>query len=71
MIVNCGQVTTINHAESSQSSLESDLISVPNTHGIHARPAAQLNAIARKYPNNEIVMLKANNQETLRVLFLC
>jgi phosphoenolpyruvate-protein phosphotransferase len=66
MIVNCGQVTTISHVESSQNSLESELITVPNTHGIHARPAAQLNAIARKYPNHEIVMLKGEQSGNVK-----
>lgn len=47
-------------------SLESELITVPNTHGIHARPAAQLNAIARKYPNNEVLMLKGEQSANVK-----
>jgi len=47
-------------------SLESELITIPNTHGIHARPAAQLNAIARKYPNNEILMLKGEQSANVK-----
>lgn len=49
-----------------QASLESELITVPNTHGLHARPAAQLNAIARKYPNNEILMLKGEQSANVK-----
>ena len=40
------------------SSLESELITISNHHGIHARPAAQLNAIARKYPDSEVLLYK-------------
>lgn len=49
-----------------QASLESELITVPNTHGLHARPAALLNAIARKYSNNEILMLKGEQSANVK-----
>ncbi len=47
-------------------SIESELITIPNVHGIHARPAAQLNAIARKYPENEIIILKGEQSGNVK-----
>lgn len=47
-------------------SMESELIVIPNVHGIHARPAAQLNAIARKYPNNEVLLLKGEQSANVK-----
>lgn len=46
--------------------LESNLITIPNIHGIHARPAALLNAIARKFPHNEILMLKGEQSGNVK-----
>jgi phosphoenolpyruvate-protein phosphotransferase len=51
---------------SNQVALESQLITIPNTHGIHARPAAKLNAIARQYPQHEILMLKGEQSANIK-----
>lgn len=59
------KLTASTHIDTVQS-VESDLITIPNTHGIHARPAAQLNAVARKFPNNEILMLKGEQSANVK-----
>ncbi len=67
MIVNLlGEINQVADVSIIQASLESELITIPNTHGLHARPAAQLNAIARKYPTNEILMLKGEQSANVK-----
>lgn len=51
---------------SPQITLESDLITIINSHGIHARPAALLNSIARKFPDNEILMIKGEQSGNVK-----
>lgn len=53
-------------SEATSLSVESDLIVIPNVHGIHARPAAQLNAVARKFSQNEILMLKGEQSANVK-----
>jgi len=56
--IGVSNLTATNKNDNNHITLESDLITIINAHGIHARPAATLNSIARKYPQNEIIMLK-------------
>lgn len=52
--------------EREKESLESGLITIPNLHGIHARPAAKLNIIARKFTDNEILMFKGEKSANVK-----
>lgn len=45
---------------------ESEFITILNTHGIHARPAAMLNAIARKFPNSQISLFKGEQSANVK-----
>lgn len=60
--------------ENNQVTFLSNLIVIPNAHGIHARPAAQLSAISRKFVDNEITMIKgeksANAKSVVSLLSL-
>ncbi len=47
-------------------SVESSLITISNHHGIHARPAAQLSMIARKYPKSEILLIKGEESANVK-----
>lgn len=49
-----------------QITFSSDLITIPNTHGIHARPAAQLSSIARKFIDNEVTMIKGEKSANVK-----
>ncbi|MDD3266987.1 MAG: phosphoenolpyruvate--protein phosphotransferase [Burkholderiales bacterium] len=55
-----------NIPDNTQATVSSDLIVIPNSHGIHARPAAQLSSIARKFTNNEITLIKGEKSANVK-----
>ena len=57
---------SINDIGNPEDVTESEFITIQNTHGIHARPAAMLNAIARKYPNSTISFFKGEQSANVK-----
>lgn len=57
---------TASRQDTSQQSTISELITIQNPHGIHARPAAQLNKIARNYPHHEILLIKGEQSGNVK-----
>ena len=64
--VKLGENATKSDLLNNSSSIESALIKIPNHHGIHARPAAQLNMIARQYPLCEILLIKGEQSANVK-----
>lgn len=54
-------------AENNTLVLESEWITIKNLHGIHARPAAQINTIARQYAG-DVIILKADKEANAKSL---
>lgn len=69
MLIKCGNpatVTSVDYIGTPEDVTESEFITIQNTHGIHARPAAMLNAIARKYPDSQISLFKGEQSANVK-----